>query len=104
MNFFIFGFHRFVWCPKWTPASRRSFIETEAKVPPSRDDVLALRVLEPLARSGLTVFLPFLLPRISRQKAFRLELLAQLGVEVEQRPGHAVPDRPRLPRDPTACD
>src|SRR5262245_42065746 len=24
----IFGFQRFVWCPKWTPASSRSFIET----------------------------------------------------------------------------
>src|SRR5689334_8783480 len=26
MNFFICGFQRRVWCPKWTPASRRSFI------------------------------------------------------------------------------
>jgi len=26
MNFFIFGFQRFVWCPKWTPASSSSFI------------------------------------------------------------------------------
>src|SRR5947207_9386300 len=24
MNGFIFGFHRFVWCPKCTPASRSS--------------------------------------------------------------------------------
>src|SRR5512137_2819828 len=24
---FIFGFQRFVWCPKWTPASRSCFIE-----------------------------------------------------------------------------
>src|SRR4051794_9127736 len=28
MNRFIFGFQRRVWCPKWTPASRRSFMET----------------------------------------------------------------------------
>src|SRR2546426_11519435 len=24
MNFFIFGFQRLVWCPKWTPASSNS--------------------------------------------------------------------------------
>src|SRR6266567_2866881 len=24
MNGFIFGFQRFVWCPKWTPASNNS--------------------------------------------------------------------------------
>src|SRR4029453_1184833 len=24
MNGFIFGFQRFVWCPKWTPASKNS--------------------------------------------------------------------------------
>jgi hypothetical protein len=28
MNSFIFGFQRFVWCPKWTPASSSSFIVT----------------------------------------------------------------------------
>src|SRR3990172_12513755 len=27
-NFFIFGFHRLVWCPKCTPASSSSFIVT----------------------------------------------------------------------------
>jgi hypothetical protein len=25
MNGFILGFHRLVWCPKWTPASNNSF-------------------------------------------------------------------------------
>src|SRR5574341_1367480 len=30
MNCFIFGFQRRVWCPKWTPASSRSLIETLA--------------------------------------------------------------------------
>src|SRR5579863_9584877 len=25
MNGFIFGFQRFVWCPKWTPESNNSF-------------------------------------------------------------------------------
>src|SRR3989441_3700006 len=28
MKRFIFGFQRRVWCPKWTPASRSSFMET----------------------------------------------------------------------------
>jgi len=28
MNFFIFGFYRRVWWPKWTPASSRSFMLT----------------------------------------------------------------------------
>src|SRR5215210_4640300 len=31
MNRFIFGFHRRVWWPKWTPASRSSRMETTAK-------------------------------------------------------------------------
>src|SRR5947209_4866604 len=28
MKRFIFGFHRRVWCPKWTPASSSSFMVT----------------------------------------------------------------------------
>src|SRR5712692_4118992 len=35
MYSFIFGFHRRVWWPKWTPASRSSFIEMSTpNVPP----------------------------------------------------------------------
>src|SRR5713226_5006566 len=35
MYTFIFGFHRRVWWPKWTPASRSSFIEMSTpNVPP----------------------------------------------------------------------
>src|SRR5659263_673045 len=30
---FIFGFQRFVWCPKWTPASSSCFIEITALCP-----------------------------------------------------------------------
>src|SRR5690242_12696109 len=30
MNRFIFGFHRRVWCPKWTPASSRLRMVTTA--------------------------------------------------------------------------
>src|SRR2546429_4275097 len=35
MYFCIFGFHRLVWWPKCTPASRSSFIVRAAMVPPS---------------------------------------------------------------------
>src|SRR5689334_25057346 len=34
MNFFMRGFQRRVWCPKWTPASSRSFIVVSATNPP----------------------------------------------------------------------
>ena len=30
---FIFGFHRFVWWPKCTPASSRSFVAIPDKIP-----------------------------------------------------------------------
>src|ERR1700675_3089568 len=36
MYFCILGFQRFVWCPKWTPASSSSFIVSPAIVPPVR--------------------------------------------------------------------
>ena len=32
MKGFILGFQRLVWCPKWTPASSSSFIDTTAIV------------------------------------------------------------------------
>jgi hypothetical protein len=34
MNGLIFGFQRFVWCPKWTPASSKSFNAIPVKLPP----------------------------------------------------------------------
>jgi hypothetical protein len=34
MNCFIFGFQRLVWCPKWTPASSKSFNAMPVKLPP----------------------------------------------------------------------
>jgi hypothetical protein len=34
MYAFIFGFQRFVWWPKWTPASSRSFNAMPVKLPP----------------------------------------------------------------------
>ena len=35
MYSFIFGFQRFVWWPKCTPASSRSFIAIAVKLPPN---------------------------------------------------------------------
>jgi hypothetical protein len=32
MNGFIFGFQRLVWCPKWTPASNKSFMAIALKL------------------------------------------------------------------------
>src|SRR5438034_225534 len=39
MYSFIFGFHRLVWCPKWTPASSSSFMEMEGTSILSRSPV-----------------------------------------------------------------
>src|SRR3954452_14828942 len=46
MNRFIFGFHRRVWCPKWTPASMSCFMVTTA----SAIDVPVLRLIARVAR------------------------------------------------------
>src|SRR5439155_21340658 len=45
MYFCIFGFHRFVWWPKCTPASSNSFIVSAAIRPPSVGSSAALRRL-----------------------------------------------------------
>src|SRR5882672_1398484 len=59
MNFFILGFHLRVWCPKWTPASRSSFIPISANgssglqpplLPPARPPIGG-----PVLRSGACV-------------------------------------------------
>src|SRR5688572_15873791 len=82
MNSFIFGFHRFVWWPKCTPASSRSFIAIPGKVPPY---LLAFTELEALACAGQPVLLAFLDARIGRQQAILLQQFPQLGVEFDQR-------------------
>src|SRR4051812_29008180 len=79
MYAFIFGFQRFVWCPKWTPASSRSFNAIPLKVPPE-NVFLSLAELEALARSFLSVFLSLLDARVSRQESRLLEALAQRDV------------------------
>src|SRR5687768_6227290 len=93
MNSFIFGFHRFVWWPKCTPASSRSFIAIPGKVPPF---LLTFTELEALACARQPVLLAFLDARVGRQQAVLLELLAQLGVELHQCAGDAQAHRAGL--------
>src|SRR5436189_1246623 len=93
MNGFIFGFHRFVWWPKWTPASSRSFVAIPDKFPPS---YLALAELEALARACQAVLLPFLDARIRRQQAILLERLSELEVVGDERARNAQAHRTGL--------
>src|SRR5437764_12611826 len=94
MNSFIFGFQRFVWWPKCTPASSRSFIAIPGKVPPcplapadlTRSALqLTFTELEALARASQAVLLAFLDARIRREQAVLLEWLAKLRVVFDQR-------------------
>src|SRR4029077_15116166 len=103
MYSFIFGFQRFVWWPKWTPASNNSCIEIPVKLPPHACDGsssrLALTELEAFPRSRQSVLLALLGARIARQEAMRLEGLAQLGVRRAERPGNAEAQRAGLAGD-----
>src|SRR4026207_1255975 len=102
MNSFILGFHRFVWWPKCTPASSRSFIAIPGKVPPSLPErlpgvpPLPFTELEALACAGQTVLLAFLDARVRRQQTVLLQQLPQLAVEFDQRARDAEADRARL--------
>src|SRR3954470_24557169 len=98
MNGFIFGFQRLVWCPKWTPASSKSFNAMPLKLPPR----LSLAVLEAFARSLLTVLLAFLDARVAGQEARLLQPLPQVDVELDQRPGDAQAQRPGVAGDAAA--
>src|SRR6266446_5472434 len=107
MNSRIFGFQRLVWCPKWTPASRSSFIVTAAKWSPfpswpgpskKPGAGSTLRELEPGTRSALPVLLALLDARVARQEAGRLQARPQGRVELDQRPRDAVTHRPGLSR------
>src|SRR4029453_14968817 len=99
MYSFIFGFQRFVWCPKWTPASSSSLILTvvdkyrllvvsiTAGTPPWRPAFrpppgdarggswLTLAELEPTPGALLPVLLALLDARVARQEAGLLEPL-----------------------------
>src|SRR6476619_465861 len=109
MNFFIFGFHLFVWCPKWTPASSSSFIENEARkhlpFPPDSAGAattLPLAELEPGPRPALAVLLAFLHPGVPRQKALFLQLAPELRVELGQGARDPVADGAGLAGGPSA--
>src|SRR5262245_19380836 len=107
MYCFIFGFQRLVWWPKWTPASKSSFIVIDAKKtsvskfqpydlrlrskwkadqksPTGRRSLLAtikplpFRELEAFPRSRLSIFFAFLCTRIASQKSSLFESLAQV--------------------------
>src|SRR6266550_598132 len=93
MYCFIFGFQRFVWCPKWTPASSKSFNAIPLKFPPI---TLPFAELEALARALLAVFLALLDARVARQEAFLLQPRAQLEVVPHQRAGDAEAQRAGL--------
>src|SRR5437773_10891381 len=93
MNFFILGFQRFVWCPKWTPASRSSFIVIWLMT-----TSLPLRELVPGTGPALSILLAFLHARIAREEAGLLQSLPELAVEQAKGAGDSVPDRARLPR------
>src|SRR4029079_9205839 len=123
MNGFIFGFQRFVWWPKWTPASSRSFNAMPVKLPPYKklpasscqlpagswkreggSFCLSLTALEPLARSFLSVLLALLDARIARQEARLLQPLPQLDVVLNQRARDPKPQRAGLSCDAAARD
>src|SRR2546426_3711316 len=121
MYSFIFGFHRLVWCPKWTPASRSSFIETEIKYrllswvmgapadpcPRGTDPNgarSAFRILEARPGSPLAVFLSLLDPGIAREKPRLFQPGSEFPVVVHQGPGETMTDGAGLPRMSSARD
>src|SRR5687768_9236505 len=107
MYCFIFGFQRFVWCPKWTPASSKSFNAIPLKFPPSFASpikLLPFAELEALARALLPVLLALLDPRVAGQEAFFLEPRPQLEVVLHERARDAEAQRAGLPGDAAAGD
>src|SRR3569832_2604273 len=101
MYSFIFGFHRFVWWPKCTPASSRSFIAIPDKI---NSLSLAFAELEPFAGASQAVLLAFLDARVRREEAVFLELLAQLGVVFDEGPCDAETDGTGLAVDAATGD
>src|SRR5258707_7715676 len=65
---------------------------------------LPLCVLGCLAGALEAVLLAFLHPRVTGEEAGLTQREAMVRVELEERPGDAVPDRSGLTRDPAALD
>src|SRR4029077_21159608 len=103
---FIFGFQRFVWCPKWTPASSKSFNAIPFKCPPlvkpHPAPTLPFAELEALARVLLPVLLALLDARVARQEAFLLGRRRDRDVESDERSPHPAAGHPRLAGDAAA--
>src|SRR4051794_38001301 len=110
MYSFIFGFQRFVWWPKCTPASSSSFIAIAAKLAlltaglKACATTLTFAELEAFTRASHPVLFAFLGARIARQHAFVLQRLAQLQVVGDQGARDAEPDRAGLAGDAAAGD
>src|SRR6185369_7386750 len=98
MYSFIFGFQRFVWWPKCTPASSSSFIAIAANLalltagPTACAASLTFAELEPFPRAGHAVLLAFLGACVARQEPFVLQRLAQLEIVGDERARDAEPD------------
>src|SRR5581483_2323795 len=93
MNGFIFGFQRLVWCPKWTPASNKSFIAIALKLSGS---FLTFTELEPLAGSSHAVLLALLGARIARHEPRLAQARPKLGVVLDERARDAEAQRTGL--------
>src|ERR671914_412314 len=81
------------------PEGRTRIARTRAPWGPTR---LALRVLRGLPSLLEAVLAAFLLTRIAGEQALTLELRPEPGVELDQRPGDAVAERPGLTAHPAA--
>src|SRR5438105_15806117 len=82
MYSFIFGFHRFVWWPKCTPASSRSFMAIPGN---SSSFSLTFAELEAFPRSSHAVLLAFLDACIGRQQAVLFQLPPPCRVVLDER-------------------
>ena len=104
MYSFIFGFQRFVWWPKWTPASSRSFTAIEDKLPPvcSHEPNYRLLNWKRLRAPASPYFLRSLTrgSRVSRPAFFSAG--PQVEVVLAQRARDAEAQRARLARDAAA--
>ena len=81
----ILGFHRRVWCPKWTPASSNSFSSTCCMSEP--DLRLPLGELEAFPGARVSVFLPFHHARIAGEKPVTPQRGTVLLVSEGESPG-----------------
>src|SRR5207237_8181862 len=104
MYFCIFGFHRFVWWPKCTPASSNSFIVSAAIRPPSVGSSAALRrlsgadriargVRDDCLRRVFRVDAQVLLAQVPRRHPLVAAADAAVGGAALGWPSHALADR-----------